>query len=67
MEILIIVLFFLGIIMAIVGYYQSGQQCAPQKIEYRFMDKTIEEAQKAGQDDIFNLYKPMFQNPPILQ
>ena len=44
MELLIIVLFFLGIIMAVIGYYQGGQQCAPTKVEFKFMDMTIEEA-----------------------
>jgi hypothetical protein len=67
MDILIIVLFFLGIIMAVIGYYQSFQQCPKQKIEYRFMDKTIEEAQKGDKIDVWNEFKDMFTSPPILQ
>ena len=65
MKTYILVVFFLGIIMTIIGYYQTKQM--PQgKVVYKFIDQTIEESQKAGQDSVFNNFITMFSDPPIL-
>ena len=61
----VIVIFFLGIIMTIIGHYQSKQAPAG-KIVYKFVDQTIEEAQKGGQESVFNQFAPMFTDPPLL-
>lgn len=61
----ILVIFFFGIIMTIIGHYQS--KTMPQgKIVYKFIDQTIEESQKGGQDSVFNNFVTMFSDPPIL-
>lgn len=61
----VLVTFFIGIIMAIIGFYQVKQ--APQgKVVYKFIDQTIEESQKGGQDSVFNTHIKMFSDPPIL-
>ena len=62
----LIVLFFLGIIMAILGHYQANSNCPKEKIEYRFIDKSIEEAQKGGQESTYNMFNTMFTDPPLL-
>jgi len=65
MKTYVLVLFFLGIIMTIIGFNQSKQ--APQgKIVYKFVDKSIEEAHKGGQESVFNMFAPMFTDPPLL-
>lgn len=61
----LLVLFFLGIIMMIIGYYRSRESPAP-KIIYKYVDKTIEEAQKGGQESIYNMFINMFEDPPLL-
>ena len=61
----VLVIFFLGIIMTIIGHYQSKQAPAGKTV-YKFLDQTIEESQKAGQESTFNMYLPMFTDPPIL-
>ena len=66
MKTYLIVLFFLGIIITIIGHYQANSNCAKEKIVYKFMDKTIEEAQKSGQESVYNLFAPMFVDPPLL-
>jgi hypothetical protein len=66
MENYVLVLFFLGIIITIIGHYRSNPNCPKTKIEYRFVDKTIEEAQKSGQQSVFNDFITMFTDPPIL-
>ena len=62
----LIVLFFLGIIMAILGHYQSNTNCPKEKIQYKFIDKSIEEAQKSGMPSVYNQFIPMFTDAPIL-
>ena len=62
----LIVLFFLGIIMSIIGHYQANTNCPKEKIVYKFMDKSIEEAQKGGQESVYNQFAPMFTDPPLL-
>jgi hypothetical protein len=62
----LIVLFFLGIITTIIGYYESNPNCEKQKVEYKFLDKSIEEAQKAGDTSVYNRFIGMFVDPPLL-
>lgn len=65
MKTYILVLFFLGIIMTIIGHYQA-KQIPEGKIVYKFVDQTIEEAQKGEQESVFNKYISMFTDPPLL-
>ncbi len=65
MENYVLTLFFLGVITTIIGYYESRQAPAP-KVVYKFVDKTIEEAQKGGQESVYNMYLQMFTDPPLL-
>ena len=62
----ILVLFFLGIIMTIIGYHESSPNCPKSKTVYKFIDQTIEEAQKGGQPSVYNQFITMFSDPPIL-
>ena len=66
MKTYLIVLFFLGIIMTIIGHYQSNTNCPKEKIIYKFMDKTIEEAQKGGVPSTYNMFATLFTDPPLL-
>jgi hypothetical protein len=66
MEKYIIILFFIGLIFSIVGYYENREINIPQKIEYKFIDKTIEEAQKDKQEPPSSLFKNLFNDAPIL-
>lgn len=61
----LLVLFFLGIIMIIIGYYRGLESPAP-KIVYKYVDKTIEEAQKGGQESVYSMFIQMFEDPPLL-
>ena len=61
----ILVLFFIGIILTIIGYYESKELPAP-KVVYKFVDQTIEEAQKGGGPSVYNNFITMFSDPPIL-
>jgi len=62
----ILTLMFIGILMAVIGYYQSNVSCPKQKIIYKYVDQTIEEAQKSGNQDLSNMFLPMFQDAPII-
>ena len=45
MRLFIVSLFFIGIIMSVVGYYRANTSCPIQKIKYKFIPKTLEEEQ----------------------
>lgn len=62
----ILVLFFIGIIFTIIGYYESSKSCEKPKIIYKYVDQTIEEAQKGGQPSVYNQFLTLFSDPPIL-
>jgi len=66
MEKYLITLFFIGLILIIIGYYENKQQNIPTKIEYKFIDKTIEEAQKDKQEVPSVIFKNLFNSAPIL-
>jgi len=65
MKIYPITLFFLGVIMAIIGYYKQ-QDKPKQKIIYKFVDQTIDEAQKGREDEVHKTFIKMFIDPPLL-
>jgi hypothetical protein len=62
----VLVLFFLGIIMTIIGYYEGTTNSLKTKTIYKYVDSTLEEAQKGGQPSVFNNFVTMFSDPPIL-
>jgi len=66
MEKYLITLFFIGLILIIIGYYENKRQNIPTKIEYKFIDKTIEEAQKDNQEVPSVIFKNLFNKAPIL-
>lgn len=65
MKTLLLILFFLGVIMTILGFYMNKEK-QKTKIEYRFIDQTLEESQKGDQVSLINLYKPMFEDASII-
>lgn len=66
MEKFTIILFFVGIIMALIGYYENKTINISPKVEYKFLDKSIEEAQKDKTIGPFEMFKDMFVDPPLL-
>jgi hypothetical protein len=66
MEKYFLTLFFIGLILTIIGYYENKQQNIPTKIEYKFIDKTIEEAQKDHQEVPSVIFKNLFNSTPII-
>lgn len=67
MKVLLLTIFFIGIILTIVGYYTSKSEGKPQKVIYKFIDPDLEESQKGDQISLVSLYKPMFEDGNILQ
>lgn len=67
MKILLLNLFFIGIILVIVGFYMNRSNGEKRKIEYRFVDQLLEESQKGDQISLTSLYLPMFEDGAILQ
>jgi len=66
MEKFTIILFFIGIIIAIIGFYENNKKNIQPKIEYKFLDKSLEEAQKDKMQGPFEIFKDMFVQPPLL-
>ena len=66
MKLLIVILFFIGIIITLIGYYQSKQNCPIRKTKYKFLPKTVEEEQAYGHS-VYKIYRRMFLDPPILK
>lgn len=67
MELIIITLFFLGILMFVVGYFQSNQQCPKPKTIVKFIDYTLAEQQLIqDQEGVYRRYLDMFTQQPIL-
>lgn len=64
MKLTLIVLFFVGIIISILGYYRN-KDFDDRKVEYRFISKGIEELY-ATQKSTYQIFKPMFESLPIL-
>ena len=63
---LILTLLFLGILTTVIGYYNSYQQCPPMKTKYIFLDRTIEEYQKHFNPDVYNTFRSMFTDGPVI-
>ena len=67
MELIIITLLFMGILMFVVGYFQSNQQCPKPKTVVKFIDKTLAEQQMLDdQEGAFQKFLDMFTDAPIL-
>lgn len=67
MELIIITLFFLGVLMFVVGYFQSNQQCPKPKTVVKFIDYTLAEQQMIqDQEGVYNRFLDMFTMQPIL-
>lgn len=66
MEKFTIILFFIGIIFTIIGYYENKKTSSVPKIEYKFLDKSLEEAQKDKDVGPYEIFKTMFVDPPLL-
>lgn len=66
MEKIVIILFFVGIILTIIGYYENKKNNIKSKIEYKFIDKSLEEAQKDLDKGPYEIFKSMFVDPPLL-
>ena len=60
MRLLIVSLFFIGIIMTIIGYYRANSQCPVQKTKYKFIPRTLEEEQ-AVNTNVYKTFKNMFE------
>lgn len=59
MRVFLLVVFFIGIIFTIIGYYQNKLFTPRQKIIYKFVDKNIEENIYENQD-VSKIYQDMF-------
>ena len=55
----ILILFFIGIILSIIGYYKIDQHCPINKIKYKYISKNIQEEQ-AYPESVYEIYKKMF-------
>ena len=66
MENYMLVLFFIGIIIFVIGYYNSIHNNCKTKVIYKYIDQSIEEAQKGGQYSPYNQFINMFIDKPLL-
>jgi len=67
MELIIIVLFFMGVLMFVTGYFQSNQHCAKPKTIVKFIDYTLAEQQMLqDQESTYERFLDMFVQQPIL-
>lgn len=60
-----IVLMFLGIIITVIGYYREKSKPS-QKVIYKFIGQSLEEADKSEQEDVYNKFIGMFVDPPLI-
>jgi len=60
MKLLIVSLFFIGIIMTIIGYYRANSQCPIQKTKYKFIPRSLEEEQ-TDNTSVYKIFKDMFE------
>jgi hypothetical protein len=63
MKAIILVLALIGIILLTTGYVQGNLQCPPQKIEYRYIEKSFDDEQNVQQPllSVSGIYS-MFEN-----
>ena len=59
MRLFIVSMFFIGIIMSVVGYYKANTSCPLQKVRIKFIPKTLEEEQ-ADQVSVSATFRDMF-------
>jgi len=59
MRLFIVSMFFIGIIMSVVGYYKANTSCPIQKVKYKFIPKTLKEEQ-ADQVSVSATFRDMF-------
>lgn len=67
MELIIIILFFMGILMFVIGYFQSKQHCPKPKTVIKFIDYTLAEQQMLqNQESTYERFHDLFTQQPIL-
>ena len=67
MDLIIITLFFLGVLMFVIGYFQSKQNCPKPKTIVKFIDYTLAEQQMLqDQEGVYKKFLSMFNSQPIL-
>lgn len=67
MELIIIVLFFMGLLMFVIGYFQSKQHCPKPKTVVKFIDYTLAEQQMMqDQEGVYMKFLDLFTQQPIL-
>ncbi len=70
MKSILLLLALVGIIMLAVGYVKSNLQCPPERVEYRYIDKTFSQEQEvhtpilsvSGINSMFEDDSPWIQN-----
>lgn len=65
MKLFIIILFFLSIIMVVIGYFRSLRE-RKNKVEYRFIDKTLSELYKEQSTNVYKTFRNLFTNNSLL-
>lgn len=66
MNTIIMILFFTGIIVTIMGYYKTNQNCPINKVKHVFIPKTVEEDQAYPQS-VTEIYRKMFSQPSLIK
>lgn len=67
MELIVIVMFFMGVLMFVTGYFQSQQHCPKPKTIVKFIDHTLAEQQMLqGQESVYERFIDLFTQQPIL-
>ena len=67
MDLIIITLFFLGVLMFVIGYFQSKQNCPKPKTIVKFIDYTLAEQQMLqDQEGVYKRFLNLFNSQPIL-
>ncbi len=62
MKLLIILIFFTGILLTTVGYINQKHKCPPPSIEYRYIPRTFEQDQD-NPVRVSQLFSQMFTEP----
>jgi len=62
MKTIVLLLFFAGIMMVVVGYINQLHKCPPAQIEYRYIPRTFQEEQE-NPVRVSQLFNTMFQDP----
>lgn len=62
MELILMFMFFTGIVFVIVGYIKSKQTCPTKAVEYRFVPRTFKEEQESPVS-VHDVFEDMFKKP----